>query len=237
MSAAICALELEGVSSGYGEAIVVRNLDLQVRKGEIFAILGKNGMGKSTLLKTVMGFLRAAAGRIRLLGDEVADLPTHLVARRPIAYAPQEKTLFQDLTVEENLRLGLRSERDFAQRLDAVSDPFPVIRQRLKQKAGTLSGGEQKMLLVIRALLSAPQVILVDEISEGLQPSVVQRLAEVLRTERNERGVAILLVEQNVPFALSIADRYAVLNIGEIVDRGDAAAPESRARIESLLAV
>jgi ABC-type branched-subunit amino acid transport system ATPase component len=231
------ALELEGVSSGYGEAIVVRDLDLQVRRAEIFAILGKNGMGKSTLLKTVMGFLRAASGRIRLLGNEVTGLPTHVVARRPIAYAPQEKTLFQDLTVEENLRLGLRSENDFAERFGTLGDPFPVIRQRLKQKAGTLSGGEQKMLLVTRALLSAPQVILVDEISEGLQPSVVQRLAEVLRAEREKRGVAILLVEQNVPFALSIADRYAVLNIGEIVDRGDVDGAGSRARIETLLAV
>jgi ABC-type branched-subunit amino acid transport system ATPase component len=231
------ALELEGVSSGYGEAIVVRDLDLQVRRAEIFAILGKNGMGKSTLLKTVMGFLRAASGRIRLLGNEVTGLPTHVVARRPIAYAPQEKTLFQDLTVEENLRLGLRSENDFAERFGTLGDPFPVIRQRLKQKAGTLSGGEQKMLLVTRALLSAPQVILVDEISEGLQPSVVQRLADVLRAEREKRGVAILMVEQNVPFALSIADRYAVLNIGEIVDRGDVDEAGSRARIETLLAV
>jgi ABC-type branched-subunit amino acid transport system ATPase component len=231
------ALELEGVSSGYGEAIVVRDLDLQVREAEIFAILGKNGMGKSTLLKTVMGFLRAAAGRIRLLGDDVTGEPTHLVARRPIAYAPQEKTLFQDLTVEENLRLGLRSRNDLAERLDAVGDPFPVIRQRFNQKAGTLSGGEQKMLLVTRALLSAPRVILVDEISEGLQPSIVQRLAEVLLAERDERGVAILLVEQNISFALSIADRYAVLNIGEIVDCGDANAAESPSRIEALLTV
>jgi ABC-type branched-subunit amino acid transport system ATPase component len=229
------ALELQGVSSGYGEAIVVRDLHLQIRNAEIFAILGKNGMGKSTLLKTVMGFLRAATGRIRLLGEEVTGLPTHLVARRPIAYAPQEKTLFQDLTVEENLRLGLRSDRNFAERLGAVEDPFPIIRQRMKQKAGTLSGGEQKMLLVARALLSAPQVILVDEISEGLQPSLVQRLANVLRAEREQRGVTILLVEQNVAFALSIADSYAVLNIGEIVDRGAAAA--SRSRIDTLLAV
>jgi len=231
------ALELKGVSSGYGEAIVVRDVNLQVRRAEIFAILGKNGMGKSTLLKTVMGFLRAASGRIRLLGDEVTGLPTHLVARRPIAYAPQEKTLFQDLTVEENLRLGLRSEDDFAKRFGTLGDPFPVIRQRLKQKAGTLSGGEQKMLLVTRALLSAPQVVLVDEISEGLQPSVVQRLADVLQAEREQRGAAILLVEQNVPFALSIADRYAVLNIGEIVDRGDVDGAGNRARIQTLLAV
>lgn len=236
MSAAL-ALDLDAVSSGYGEAIVVRHLDLQVRPAEIVAILGKNGMGKSTLLKTVMGFLRPASGKIRLLGNVITGLPAHLVARRPIAYAPQEKTIFQDLTVEENLRLGLRSDKDFAERLGALGDPFPVIHQRLKQKAGTLSGGEQKMLLVTRALLSAPDVILIDEISEGLQPSVVERLGEVLRAERDRRGVAILLVEQNVPFALSIADRYAVLNIGEIVDRGNVDGAESRARIETLLAV
>lgn len=225
------ALEIKGLNSGYGESVVIRDVDVEVGSGEIFAILGKNGMGKSTLLKTIMGFLRAKSGEIRLLGEDITNLATHLIARRSIGYAPQEQTLFQDLTVEENLRLGLRSDREFSTALASVSDHFPVISQRLKQRAGTLSGGEQKMLLVMRTLAKQPSVILVDEISEGLQPSMIQRLADAFVAERKRRGMAILLVEQNVSFATSIADRYAVLKIGEIAGRGDARDGRGRADI------
>jgi len=225
------ALEIKELSSGYGESIVVRNVSLEIRAGEIFAVLGKNGMGKSTLLKTVMGFLPARAGRTRLLGQDITGLPTHLIARRPIAYAPQEQTLFQDLTVEENLRLGLRSDKDFPARLATVANHFPIISQRLKQRAGTLSGGEQKMLVVTRTLAASPNVILVDEVSEGLQPTVIERLAQAFRAEREKREMTILLVEQNIDFALSIADRYAILKLGEIADSGDAKASDARSRI------
>ncbi len=230
-------LELKAVHSGYGEALVVRDVSFEVRPGEIFALLGKNGMGKSTLLKTVMGFLPLSGGRIGMSGFDTTGLPPHRVARRNIAYTPQEQALFQDLSVEENLRLGLREERTFDAGLKRIGQFFPVLPTRLKQRAGTLSGGEQKMLLVARALMSKPKLMLIDEISEGLQPSVIERLAQVLRAERDQSQVSILLVEQNVKFALSVADCYAVLKLGEIVDRGNIGGADVERRITDQLAV
>jgi urea transport system ATP-binding protein len=214
------ALELQGVSSGYGEALVVRDVALEIRPGEIVALLGKNGMGKSTLLKTVMGFLPLRSGAIRMAGEDVTGELPHRIARRAIAYTPQEQALFQDLSVEENLQLAVRDGSRLRTGLSRVSEIFPFIAQRLKQRAGTLSGGEQKMLLIARALMSVPRLLLVDEITEGLQPSVVQKLATVLKGERERAGTAMLLIEQHVAFALEVADRYAVLKLGEIVDRG-----------------
>lgn len=217
--------------------MVVRDVSFDVRPGEIFALLGKNGMGKSTLLKAVMGFLPLQAGRVALFGESIAGLPPHRVARRHIAYTPQEQALFQDLTVEDNLRLGMRDEKTFDEGVRRIGHFFPVLPTRLKQRAGTLSGGEQKMLLVSRALMSKPKLMLIDEISEGLQPSVIERLAGVLRAERDDSGISILLIEQNVKFALSVADRYAVLKMGEIVDRGDIGTEGIETRITDQLSV
>lgn len=236
MSAPI-VLSLTGVDSGYGEALVVRDVTFDVRPGEIFALLGKNGMGKSTLLKTVMGFLPIKAGRVGLFGSDITGMPPHRVARRDIAYTPQEKALFQDLTVEQNLRLGLRDQALFEPGVQRIGKYFPVLPTRLRQRAGTLSGGEQKMLLVSRALIAQPKLMLIDEITEGLQPTVIERLAGVLRAERDESKTSILLIEQNVKFALAVADRYAVLKLGEIVDRGDVSAPEAERRITDQLTV
>jgi ABC-type branched-subunit amino acid transport system ATPase component len=231
------ALELAGVSSGYGEALVLRDLDLAVEPGEIFALLGKNGMGKSTLLKTVMGFLPARTGQIRVAGAVTTGLAPHRVARRSIAYTPQEQALFQDLTVADNLRLVLPDAKRVAAGLARIAQWFPVLQKRLDQRAGTLSGGEQKMLLVARALLAEPKLMLVDEITEGLQPTMVAAVADVLRAERRRGKVAIVLVEQNVPFACEVADRFAVLKRGEIVWRGSAADADARASIEEHLSV
>lgn len=231
------ALSLTGVNSGYGEALVVRDASFDVRSGEIFALLGKNGMGKSTLLKTVMGFLPIKAGRVGLFGEEITGMAPHRVARRDIAYTPQEKALFQDLTVEQNLRLGLRDQRLFDPGVQRIGRFFPILPTRLGQRAGTLSGGEQKMLLVSRALISQPKLMLIDEITEGLQPSLIERLAGVLRAERDESKTSILLIEQNVKFALSVADRYAVLKLGAIVDQGDIGVQESERRITDQLSV
>ncbi len=230
-------LDIADLSSGYGEATVLRNVSLSIRPGEIFALLGKNGMGKSTLLKTVLGFLPAKRGKITLFGEDVTSLPTHLIARKAIAYTPQEQTLFQDLTVEDNLRLGLRDDRGFTEGLARVSEYFPIVGKRLSQKAGTLSGGEQKMLIVSRALLGSPRLMLIDEISEGLQPSMIQRLTEILLAERKRTGTAIFVVEQNVPFAFSMADRYAVLKIGEIADDGEAGDELAAVRVQDQLRV
>lgn len=225
-------LSVEELSSGYGTVPVLHDVSLTLREGEVLAVLGKNGMGKTTLLKTVMGFVRAAAGRIRLGGEDVTGRSTHLMAGDGVAYAPQDYTLFQDLTVAENLRLGVASDSAFRDRVDSLADVFPRVLERLKQRAGTLSGGEQKMLLMSRALLSRPRVLLVDEISEGLQPTMIERMASVLRSVRDEHGTAVLLVEQHLDFALSVADRYAILKLGRIVEEG--AASEASAVAEHL---
>jgi branched-chain amino acid transport system ATP-binding protein len=231
------ALELEDVHSGYGEAVVVREVALHIRPGEIFVLLGKNGMGKSTLLKTVMGFLPLLRGRVKLFGEDLSGMQPHRIARKAIAYTPQEQALFQDLTVEDNLRLALRDDRMLKSGIERVGAFFPFIPERLKQRAGTLSGGEQKMLLVARALMTRPRLMLVDEISEGLQPSVIERLASVFKAEREQSSTAILLIEQHVKFALAVADRYAVLKLGEIVDRGMVGAANAEQSITDHLAV
>src|SRR5882757_6163547 len=187
----MAALELAGISSGYGEALVLRNIDLTVQPGEIFALLGKNGMGKSTLLKTVMGYLPTRSGRILVAGAETTGLAPHRVARKSIAYTPQEQALFQDLTLADNLRLVMSDPESVQTGLDRIAAWFPVLRNRLHQRAGTLSGGEQKMLLVARAILPEPKLMLIDEISEGLQPTMIAAVVDVLKTERRRRPVAM----------------------------------------------
>jgi ABC-type branched-subunit amino acid transport system ATPase component len=231
------ALELAGISSGYGEALVLRSLDLIVQPGETFALLGKNGVGKSTLLKTIMGYLPARSGRILVAGAETTGLAPHRIARRSVAYTPQEKALFQDLTLADNLRLVMSDAKDVQVGLDRIAAWFPVLRDRLHQRAGTLSGGEQKMLLMARAILPEAKLMLIDEISEGLQPTMVAALVDVLKAEHRRRPVAMLLVEQNVPFAFSLADRFAVLKRGEIVARGSVSDQNARAVVEGHLRV
>ena len=223
--------------SGYGEAVVVRDVSLAIRPGEIFVLLGKNGMGKSTLLKTVMGFLPLLGGHVKLFGVDISGAQPYRIARKAIAYTPQEQALFQDLTVEENLRLALRDDRALKPGLDRIGVFFPFIPQRLKQRAGTLSGGEQKMLLLARALMTRPRLLLVDEITEGLQPSVIEKLAGVLTAEREQTDTAMLLIEQHVKFALAVGDRYAVLKLGEIVDRGTVADAGAESSITEHLTV
>ncbi|MEL6266975.1 MAG: ABC transporter ATP-binding protein [Pseudomonadota bacterium] len=213
-------LSTDAVTAGYGGAMVLRGVSVALGPGEVLAVLGKNGMGKTTLLKTIMGFLPVRHGRVHLDGQDITGRAPHRVARDGVAYAPQEFTIFQDLTVEENLRLGAPDDRRFAERVGALHDVFPRMLERLKQRAGTLSGGEQKMLLMSRALIARPRVMLVDEISEGLQPTMVERMAEAIATARTTHGVAVLMVEQHLGFALSVADRFAVLKLGEIVEEG-----------------
>jgi branched-chain amino acid transport system ATP-binding protein len=231
------ALDIAGVSGGYGEAMIIREVDLAIRPGEICTVLGKNGMGKSTLLKIIMGFLPVRGGGIRLFGEDIAGLPPHRIARKAIAYTPQEQALFQDLTVEQNLRLGVRGDRMYAAGMARIGELFPFLPERRQQRAGTLSGGEQKMLLVARALLARPRLMLIDEITEGLQPSVIDGLAAALRGERDRFGTTILLIEQNVAFALAVTNRYAVLKLGEIVDRGSAGEADAATRINAHLSL
>ena len=237
MSTTAALLAVRGIDSGYGDAMVLKELDLSLQPGEILAVLGKNGMGKSTLLKTLMGFIRPKQGEISFFGEATAKWSPDRIARNRVAYIPQEQALFQDLTVRDNLGLALERDKDFADRFAAIAGHFPFLQERMAQKAGTLSGGEQKMLLVARALICRPRLILIDEITEGMQPSVIERLIGILRHEREQFGTALLVVEQNVHFALAVADRYAVLELGRIVDTSATTDEDAQVRITRHLSV
>ena len=224
-------LSHDALRCGYGQATVVRDISLSIAAGEALALLGKNGMGKSTLLKGIMGFLPRQGGAIRLCGEALAAGAPHTLAARGVAYAPQEKSVFQDLSVEQNLRIAVPDNRRFRAGLERVATYFPFIAQRLRQKAGTLSGGEQKMLILGRALMAQPRLLLLDEITEGLQPSVIERISGVLQAERKSGSMAVLIIEQNVEFALRSSDRFAVLERGELSAQGHCDAADAPARI------
>ena len=213
-------LSLREISSGYGAVSVVKSLTLSVRPGEIVAVLGKNGMGKSTLLKTILRLIPLRAGIIQIGGVDQGDLTPARMIAWGLSYVPQEQALFQDLSIRDNLRLAVHSDAQLGAALDHAFGYFSFLRERLRQHAGTLSGGEQKMLILARALMLRPRLLLIDEISEGLQPSVVDRVVGVLRDERSRDGTAMLVVEQSLDFALRLADRWAVLKMGEIDDEG-----------------
>jgi branched-chain amino acid transport system ATP-binding protein len=225
------ALEIVNLTSGYGSSTVLHGVSLDISPGEILALVGKNGMGKSSLLKTILSFLPAWNGVVRIDGRDVTRLAPFRKRALGLAYSPQEQALFQDLSVRDNLRLGLSDDRGFEASLSDISGWFPVLTARLSQRAGTLSGGEQKMLIVARGLIARPRLLLLDEVTEGLQPSVVDRLAEVLAATRRDSGTAMLVVEQHLSFVLGLADRFAVLKRGEVVDTGPVDA-DSAARID-----
>jgi len=231
------ALQLSGIASGYQSALVLRDLSLAIEPGGALALLGKNGMGKTTLLKTIMGYLPKVRGQMRLFGEEASRLKPEQMARAGIAYAAQERALFAEMSIRDNLRLALTDERDFDQRFTEICTLFPRFTERLKQKAGTLSGGEQKMLLLARALMQRPRLLLLDEISEGLQPSVIEQLAAALAFERKQRGTTILLVEQNVSFALSLCERWQILARGQWVADGSSTDAGAAQQILTFLTV
>lgn len=226
------ALKVEGLTSGYGTSEAISEISFTLERSEVLAVVGKNGMGKTSLLKAILGFLPAWRGGINFAGRDVTSMQPHKKRRLGLVYVPQENALFQDLTIRDNLRLGLLSDKELDTALEQVGGWFPVLTERLQQRAGTLSGGEQKMLIVARALAAKPDVLMLDEVTEGLQPSVVDRLLQVLTDVRRTMGTSIIVVEQHLPFALEIAGRYLVFKRGEIVDSANVDAG-SAARIES----
>ncbi|MDQ3756308.1 MAG: ABC transporter ATP-binding protein, partial [Actinomycetota bacterium] len=219
-------LEVEGLEVHYGAVQALRGLSFEVNAGEMVALLGANGAGKTTTLRTISGLLAPTAGAIRFDGAEVGGQPAHRLVSRGIAHLPEGRDLFPSLTVEENLRYGhwtrRRDRADYRRRLDEAMDHFPRLRERRSQAAGTLSGGEQQMLGVARALMSAPRLLLVDELSLGLAPMIVRQLFDILR-EVNREGTAVLLVEQFVHMALGNTDRAYVLAKGELALAGRSA--------------
>ena len=230
------ALSVDGVDVSRGDVPVLHDITLHVAPGEAVCLLGRNGMGKTTLLRTVMGLTRASGGLISLEDREIHRLAPHAIARVGIGYVPQGRGIFSKLSVEENLLIGGQRGKDDAL-LDEMYELFPVLAERRRRSGATLSGGEQQMLAIARCLIRRPKLILLDEPTEGLQPSLVQRLAELMPTIRERFDVAYLLVEQNIDFAFSITDRGYVLEGGRIAVSGTATQLRDHPLIVEYLAV
>lgn len=217
-------LEIKSVSAHYGKVQVLYDLTLSAKAGEITCILGRNGAGKTTLMRTIMGILPVSGGEVTLNGENVSAKPAYDTPRQGIALVPQGRRLFPELSVAENIEVGLMARNFKGQKRqemrERVLDLFPRLRERLKQQAGTLSGGEQQMLATARALAIDPQVLLLDEPGEGLQPSVVAQIQEVIVNMRDQ-GLAVILVEQRVDAILSLADKAVFIENGRNLDALD----------------
>ena len=217
-------LEVRDLVTAYGAVLALDGVTISVPEGRITAVLGANGAGKTTLLRTVSGLVRPKAGSITLEGRDITRSPVEEMVRLGMAHVPEGRGVIAELTIEENLRLGgLFRGEDTAAEIDRIYGMFPALRERAKRSAHTLSGGERQMLVVGRALLAKPKVLLLDEPSLGLAPLVVVQIFELVRRLVDETGLAVLLVEQNAKSALSIADTGVVLNLGRVVATDDAA--------------
>jgi branched-chain amino acid transport system ATP-binding protein len=219
-------LEIRGLNAWYGASHVLHGVSLSVAEGEIVALVGRNGAGKTTTIRSVMGLMPKAAGEVRFAGTDLMALPAHARFRLGLAYVPEERRIVPGLTVAENLRLGLvaspgRSGERAA--IDRIAATFPRLAERLGQQGSTLSGGEQQMLAIARAMMAEPAMILLDEPSEGIMPVLVEEMGVLFRRLRDE-GVTLLLVEQNVEWALRLADRAVIIDQGEVVHESSAAA-------------
>jgi branched-chain amino acid transport system ATP-binding protein len=215
-------LEIEGVTVHYAKSLAIENVSLAIPEGSVMSIIGANGAGKSTVLRAVVGLTPLSAGRIRFRGEEIAGLPTTAIVKRGIVLVPEGRQLFPYLTVLSNLKLGatLRKDSGVQADLEEVYRLFPVLEQRLSQKAGTLSGGEQQMLAIGRGLMARPKLLCMDEPSLGLAPIVIEQLGETI-ARINKTGVTVLLVEQNVHLALGVAHAACALQVGRVVLEGD----------------
>jgi branched-chain amino acid transport system ATP-binding protein len=218
-------LSLEGVEAGYGDLRVLHNCNLEVGEAEVVALLGANGAGKTTMLRTIVGLLRPADGDIRLEGRSIVGLGPHDLVKRGVVMVPEDKELFGGLSVRENLVMGAytRSAAERQEAMGEVHELFPILRERTNQNTDTLSGGEQQMLALGRALMARPRILLLDEPSVGLAPILVSEVLTIVERINEELGITVLLVEQNVQQTLKLADRAYVIESGEIALSGTGA--------------
>jgi urea transport system ATP-binding protein len=229
-------LALSGVSAGYGSFQALFDVSLEVRAGESVAVLGPNGAGKTTLLRVISKLIPASAGEMTMEGARLNDVPAHEVIGRGIAHVPENRRLFPRLTVEENLRMGLATLPRGARVPERIFEMFPVLRQMLARRGGDLSGGQQQQLAIGRALAMGPKLLILDEPTEGIQPSIIKDIERAIRALAATGDMAILLVEQYYDFARSLADQYLVMDRGVLVKRGAGADMESDG-VKQLLAV
>lgn len=219
-------LEVEGLNGWYGASHVLHDVSFSVGEGEIVALVGRNGAGKTSTIRSIMGLMPRTSGSVRFKGTEISGLKPHRRYGIGLAYVPEERRIVRGLTVRENLQLGLVADRsgiDENAAIDDIARTFPRLKERLGQEGVTMSGGEQQMLAIARAMIGRPRMILLDEPSEGIMPVLVEEMGTLFRRLR-EQGIALLLVEQNVEWALKLADRAVILDQGEIVYTSDAAA-------------
>ena len=217
-------LEIDNLTCNYGRVAALKDVSLTVNEGEIVALIGSNGAGKSTLLRAISGLIHPVSGGITFRGAPIHHLPPHKVVRLGIAHIPEGRLVFAPMTVHDNLKMGAYRRRDKKQinsDIERMFEHFPVLENRRRQLAGSLSGGEQQMLAVARALMTSPQLVLMDEPSMGLSPLLVETVADLV-TKMQQDGLSVLLVEQNAALALSVASRAYVLEIGRVVAQGDA---------------
>ncbi len=216
-------LVISGLIAGYEDAgIVLEGIDLEVGAGESVALMGRNGMGKTTLLRAIMGHVRPIAGRVTFDGRDLTGRPPFVVSNAGIAYVPQGREIFADFTVEENLLLGLLGKQGGGGRVpDAIYRRFPILAERRAQRAGTMSGGEQQQLAIARAIISRPRLLLLDEPAEGVQPSLVTSIAATVSAISRDEGMSVLLVEQNLDLVLTLTTRCLFVENGRIVDQSE----------------
>ena len=210
------ALAVSGLRSGYGRIPILAGVDLTAKEGEVVGILGHNGMGKTTLLRTLMGYLPATAGSVQFAGQDITRLSPTARARLGLGYVPQGREIFATLTVADNLRMGCLQQPDPKRTAAAILEDFPRLTRLLDRLGGALSGGEQQLLALARCLCTAPKLILLDEPTEGIQPSIIEEMIETLRTVRQRRRMTVVLVEQNLNFISSLSDRILILQKGEV---------------------
>ncbi|MGE0826438.1 MAG: urea ABC transporter ATP-binding subunit UrtE [Candidatus Binatia bacterium] len=215
-------LEIHGLNQYYGESHILWDVAISIPAGVTLCLMGRNGVGKTTLLKTVMGLIPARNGHISFAGQELRGRPPELRARVGIGYVPQGREIFPQLTVEENLRIGLSARTDKLRTIPPkIFEWFPVLGQMLKRRGGDLSGGQQQQLAIGRALVTNPQLLILDEPTEGIQPNIVQEIGDIVQRLKREENMTVLLVEQKLPFARRLADTFAVMEKGAIVASGD----------------
>ncbi|WP_425058344.1 High-affinity branched-chain amino acid transport ATP-binding protein LivF [Sporomusa carbonis] len=213
-------LEVSNLDAYYGESIILNHINVSVPDGNVVCLLGRNGVGKTTFLKSIMGLVKTPAGSIQFDGREIIFQPTYLRARQGIGYVPQGRDIFPQLTVEENLLLGLEVCGGSGNIGEKVYELFPVLKTMLKRKGGDLSGGQQQQLAIARALVSEPKLLILDEPTEGIQPSVIQDIGNVIKRLKREGNITILIVEQYLEFVMDVSDYYYVMDKGCIVMDG-----------------